>query len=216
MTIASAEEPAIANDIDAMDTSTKAQIPTPTVDETSIAHDLDAMIQSQIADEMSQETAEHAATDPSPLGTSTKDIEDLDDMEGYKGPEDLHNGHAEQCCGSPGASTPPTSPRPSNTRASDNRDSATTVTTIPVEIRQQEALHKKALALKPTMPADRYCIGILNPRKLPKDIRKEDDFLWMKGHKVCMIYLLHTASHRTGRWTTDTGTQHRGSELVAD
>ncbi|GAB7344344.1 hypothetical protein MBLNU457_2207t1 [Dothideomycetes sp. NU457] len=191
---ASAENTNIANDGDTMNTTTETTLP---AEAPAVADDLDAMIQSQISDEMAREMAEHATT-PAPV-LDTKDTKDHDDHEDSEGPGDPHKDHAGGCCGSPGASTPPTSPRPSNTRASQDHDKATTETTIPVEIREQKALHKKALALRPTMPANRYCIGILNPRKLPKNVRKEDDFVWMKGHKnITVNTVWHQYRQQTG------------------
>jgi len=179
-----------------MDTTTETQITNGSIDEPHIAVDIDAMIQSEISTNMSRELTQHGAAEAPAIGPSTNGIGDLDTHEDSKGPEDVHSDHAGQCCGSPGASTPPTSPRPSNTKASQDHDhdNATMAITIPVELREQNALHKKALTLKPTMPADRYCIGVLSPNKLPKNIRKEDDFLWMKGHKVCIVYSLLSGS----------------------
>jgi len=146
------------------------------VEEPADVQDIDAMIQSQIADEMARESIEGA---PSNITSTTREWS----IEANKID---HSEHAEQCRGSPGASTPPASPQPSNTRGSNDVTASPIAAEIPVEMREHNALHAKALSLRPLMPPNRYCIGILNPAKLPKNVRKEEDFLWMKGHGVCI------------------------------
>lgn len=138
--------------------------------------DIDAMIQSQIADEMARESIEGA---PSKMTSTTRESS-------IEAKKIDHSEHAEQCRGSPGASTPPSSPQPANTRGSNDVTASPIAAEIPVEMREHNALHAKALSLRPVMPPNRYCIGILNPAKLPKNVRKEEDFLWMKGHGVCI------------------------------
>jgi len=141
-------------------------------EESIVIPDIDTLIQNQIADEMARESIETAASDTTAGGSFD------------------HSEHIGQCSGSPGASTPPSSPRPSNTREPHQTAAcpASPMVEIPVEMREHNALHLKAISLRPVMPADRYCIGVLNPAKLPKNVRKEEDFLWMKGHGVCIVF----------------------------
>jgi len=152
-----------------MEFSTETQDAVAASEESIVVPEIDTMIRNQIANGMARDSIETAASDTTAGGSFD------------------HSEHIGQCNGSPGASTPPSSPRPSNTRES-HQTPASPMVEIPVEMREHNALHSKAISLRPLMPANRYCIGVLNPAKLPKNVRKEEDFLWMKGHGVCIVF----------------------------
>lgn len=110
--------------------------------------------------------------------------------------EEENDGHAIECTGSPGASTPSRSPHlhdsanPEDYEEEDSAASQPKKRFIPQEnptqrkIRLWKKLHEKSVTLKPNdkLAAHRYWIGVINLSVTQP--QKERDFLWFKGHRV--------------------------------
>lgn len=58
-----------------------------------------------------------------------------------------------------------------------------------IKLTRYRAFHNKAKALKPDQPSKptTYWVGVLNDGKKPEDVQAENDFLWLKCHKVNSI-----------------------------